>query len=391
MPHVPELKLHNISTNTAEDLSKSHPLYQPVIDDLASYSITPRTIARKTLIVANTADNSPVKFEEVYKYEGNSVTRFGIYAQNITATRTTGAGGEILGEQVFFTNQTGSRTSNSSKYTVSQAQNAKLHRLEEEIITKAIQHLNLITTSTVLVDIFERDKGETINLDAQDHPVTHTIVLYKGQTTIQVIDPSNFIYSSHVSNTYLNNSLTAQRLPIIESKHKVTQIYTPNKTTGIGPRFDQYRDCTDIAVKLAFGFNKTPIDDFNNIKGHTVVVRVSNNDDIDTTIIEPKIASRIKQTSSIVAQEIFIKTQAIIDDRLNTLKKIKVAGTLEQEYTNILQNSSLSLNDTFTALYSLDEKYNSARQILQDQFDEYRAELAGQDESSAFCLTCNVC
>ncbi len=135
--------------------------------------------------------------------------------------------------------------------------------LEKGIIQQAINFLDYSKSKTVLIDIFARhskdgtydesynaDKGKAfktgqIKYTKDGNIETHTLLLYKQDDNILAIDPSNAEFSSIVIG---ENS----RLSICLSKD--FKIYTPKGDTG----FTKYswRDCIDIAVKLAFNLNK---------------------------------------------------------------------------------------------------------------------------------------
>lgn len=236
-----------------------------------------------------------------------------------------------------------------------------------------------------MVDIFERNNGGLINVDATGHPITHTVVLYRGSTGVQVIDPSNFLYSSHLANTNFNGELTTQGLPQIETIHKKTQIYKPDASVGTGNTFDKYRDCTDVAVKLAFGLNVQPLTVFDerSVKVHPAVLHVSNNKDIDGEIIARNTPMRFKQTSSLIAQEDFAKVQHAIARKIDMLQQTTEKDALRQEYVSIVNAPSgsgilahlIRLNDhvNHTLIHQLTDEHSG---IVYD-FQLYTMELVG--------------
>lgn len=378
---MPEFKIQIPSVPVRDLDQTTDPAYQSVVDIVKTYSITPRTLVSKTLLARDPSDTHPARSVEKYEYRGNEVLRFGINAEFIDVNAT---GSIVASSQTAPRAPTGSTTA----YTAVTAQTTILHNLEKTLITDAVRHLGA-GAQTVLVDIFERNNGGPINVDSQGHPIVHTIVLYRGSTSIQVIDPSNFLYSSHLANTNFNGELTAQHLPQIETIHKKIQIYKPDTKVGTGNAFDKYRDCTDVAVKLAFGLNAQPLTTFDDasIKTHPVVVRVSNSERVDEAIVEEKIPSRIKQTSSLVAQEDFAKIQASVDKKLtmfeNTDSVLYVA--LKQQYLAILCHPTSSPIDILRALVQLDFDFNKQlvrqldvdHQVLETQFAAYEVECTG--------------
>ena len=314
-----KLKTKILDSGAEKDLAEGDPAYALIMEKVGTYSITPRTLTSKTLLVSDINDHHPLRSVEEYEYCGNKVLRFCINAGLISADPE----GTILGEgsAVPKTSVSGSSTG----YIIDVSKAAILHKLEKEILTCAIKYLNDASsgsgTQTVLVDLFERNNGVAVNLDPQGHPIIHTVVLCKGGESILVVDPSNFTHSSHLSNTNFNDELVRQALPPIETIHKKLQIYKPDTKVGFGNAFDKYRDCTDVAVKLAFGFNLCPIIAFDekSIKTHPTVVRVSNIKAIDNSIIEEDVPSHIKQTSNPFIQEAFRDIESLLLKQINSL------------------------------------------------------------------------
>lgn len=143
--------------------------------------------------------------------------------------------------------------------------------------------------------------------------------MHSGQ--VCVIDPSNFLFSSHLKNTNFNGELSTAGLPLIETIHKKLQIYISDKTIGEGYAFDRYRDCTDIAVKIELGLNNNLLTLFDDasVRSHPVITSVSNVKTIDASIIDDGIAMRVKQASSFSAKDTFSKLQSTILDKLKML------------------------------------------------------------------------
>lgn len=109
----------------------------------------------------------------------------------------------------------------------------------------------------------------------------------------------------------------------MQAFHKSIQIYKPEGS--IGPNPDQFRDCIDIAAKLAMNFNASPTHyDLVNLKkallACEVVRKVANQ--IDTDTADPKLPIRVKQTSDIVLAEQFYKTLCMFE------KNFLVLGTI---------------------------------------------------------------
>ncbi|MEK6869315.1 MAG: hypothetical protein AABX74_03745, partial [Nanoarchaeota archaeon] len=119
----------------------------------------------------------------------------------------------------------------------------------------AIDYLKLSEHKTILIDVFKREltgnsKGLISDLQELD---THTVVLYNTGSKILVIDPSNPQFSSPLAN--FNKAL----IEVSYSANDKYKIYQPPEKASekglIGKNVYQWRDCIDVAVKLAFGLN----------------------------------------------------------------------------------------------------------------------------------------
>ena len=128
-----------------------------------------------------------------------------------------------------------------------------LHPVELLLIQKALtaneEDSGATKNKCVLFDIFARSSDGIIEKEGKKLK-THTVVLFKQKDKIILIDPSNSEFSQHIT-LGLNKVLLGEHN--IAAYDKKLQIYTPNGETGTEP--NQYRDCTDIAVKIALGFN----------------------------------------------------------------------------------------------------------------------------------------
>lgn len=347
-------------------LSPGDPLHDQVATDVESYSITPRVLCSVTLLPSpHTTSTYSLRSVEEYEYSSNKVLRYAINAQHIVPDHS----GSILGEGASTLKAGGSVS--TGRYLPADSQATILHSLEKVLLEDAIRHLQTGSMTTVLVDFFERAQGREIQVE-NGHPCIHTVVLHKHITNkVFVIDPSNFLYSSHLANADFNGLLATQSLPQIATIHKAIQIYQP--PTGahgnglIGPSQSQWRDCTDIAVKLAFGFNKAPLIAFNksDIEEHPVVIRVSNLDTLDKSIFyNTKTAPiRIKQVSSEKAQVEFCKVQRSIDCKIKLIEvwedtHLYPTSDIESKSLLILQSSSTKPIDALKALTKLNADFN---------------------------------
>lgn len=165
-----------------------------------------------------------------------------------------------------------------------------LHPLEGLLIRKAVAYLELESSSTksVLVDIFERNKSGDIQWENNECK-THTIVLYmqtvNSEKQLIVIDPTKSDHSKYLGLESVNSikifGSDIKNAPkiVIPQSEIYKEIYNrPANTPDPGPEASQYRDCVDIAVKIAFGLKslKEPIIKLDKLAELTVIQEITN-------------------------------------------------------------------------------------------------------------------
>lgn len=353
---------------------------------MSSGSITPTTFESREF----TEDNSDLWFIDQFVYNNNNVVRFGI---NNLSSNTISA---LTEERICISNTTTgaeSTTKSSTKYTKADAALIQLCNLENVLLNKACSYLlNNEATRAVLVDIFVRVNGGPSNGDIQSTdniPEIHTVVLYRNPSDtieecleskyteptsstaygITVIDPSNFIFSSHLSNFVPSVTDPSDNLlPFtISTIHKTLQIYQP-ATKDTGPNFNQYRDCIDVAVKIALGLNNTsdPIKllTYEDIKTCHIIQNLSNISGIDTNIIntKPQLTIRIKQTSDTKIVDLFNKLEHLISNELEIISKLDPrVGPLDNknEVIKVLSDEGLNSWGTISGLYQCNIQCNA--------------------------------
>lgn len=256
-------------------------------------------------------------------------------------------------------------TSNTNNHKAI-SQNTSLTMYEALIAEKALNYLKENKLKTVLVDVFERDKsGIVSSLE------THTAVLYNNVTNdkVFVIDPSNPQFSSHIANFHTSIQVDySDKMKIYQPPEKA------NEKGLIGPKADQWRDCVDIAVKIAFGLNKSAVlNDLKAIMSSEAVQTISNsykmNDSIPDEIQEKgfvKIPFRIQQKSNFkITEDLYKFSKTIKQNLIEIAEKTKLEnGYFETLFdsdknlcTNVLENLYHISEGTFTQLHSeLEEK-----------------------------------
>jgi hypothetical protein len=126
-----------------------------------------------------------------------------------------------------------------------------LHPVEVFVLEQALAVLQQAEASkVVLLDIFERKTDGTINM--QDKLAkTHTLVLCdKGDKQFELIDPSNSDFSIHLVSNCNRKFFASLGIDIVV--HKNIKLYIPASSNNVGSEYNQFRDCIDIAAKVAF-------------------------------------------------------------------------------------------------------------------------------------------
>jgi len=356
--------------NTNEINSGSE--FERFLDEVNHYSITPTTLSNRTF------STSPTDLL-FYSYSNNKVVRYGIDSRNIEVNRNTQTLDGV--PVIFYDQESQEKLSQSTTAIKKAAETVQHHPLERHLVTESIKYLLAeVSHRTVLVDIFARENG-AIKILASGYPETHTVLLYKNPPTIEtgkhivsVIDPSNFSFSSHLSNPNIQLE-GLEKLDKIMTIHKSLQIYKP--FGDIGPEHNQYRDCIDIATKLAFGFNKLEEQvNLDAIATHKIVKAISNLPKIDTAIITREIPARIKQTSDTDIVQKFHTIEELIT------KNLSIASAASTYYPELLttvtsvrelHGNVLSSNDSLpNILHSLVEcNLNCITGLLQTLNEEH--------------------
>ncbi len=194
---------------------------QVQIEEIEEGSITPTTFKSRSF--TSTTD----WYIDSFEYQGNQVLRYGINSRNVPLI-----GIENEGINLYNLSASEEQSVASSKYKPEDAQRVRHHSLEKCLLKEAIGYLlDNHNCKTVLVDIFARLNGEIKVLGGL--PETHTVVLYKNPSKnnkheVTVIDPSNFLFSSHLSNVDIMPQHAL--LEGITTIHKGLQIYKPSPT-----------------------------------------------------------------------------------------------------------------------------------------------------------------
>lgn len=347
-------------------------------DEVRTGSITPTTFQSKEF----EQSLNDIWYKDTYSYNQYSVVKFGI---NERSTMLNLPSSSIASKE----------ESESSKLLKTRdIKNINFETVEINILEKAIDYLS--DNRMVLVNIFARTSGGKIKSDGT-LPEVHTVVLYKnnpdtstGISDIIVIDPSNSAFSSHLSkfnDNRLNGcSWKISTLPI--DPQKILKIYEAPSEVPKGTNFDEYRNCTDIAVKIAFGL-QTLSDGFkisvNDLCNSSFIKNLSNIDDINPHIFYDKIEvptknggqkicnhpTRIQQASDPELVSMFHLLERTIDNEVKILDEFNlISNTLIKLGLNSNRNSiddSESLDNHITNISKGDSNINYQGQLSQLQ------------------------
>lgn len=242
---------------------------------------------------------------------------------------------------------------------------------EKDIFKQASNYLNSSPeTHTVLIDIFARHDKEgvynenharqgekyakgDIKITLEGYRETHTVVLYKQGDKYLVIDPSNPTFSTILV------GVDDQIRVCFNSK---LQIYKPLSETG-AERGD-WRDCVDIAVKLAFNININPPQiklqntnqaeiyfetiDYESLRNISSVKEITNQQTVYKqlpTALEKNVW-RIKQSSDIIEQKkmtvvfkVLNNAYAQIEDKLSKLDLYESQNSIDKNKSNFYKQT----------------------------------------------------
>ena len=155
-----------------------------------------------------------------------------------------------------------------------------------------------------------------------------------------------------------------------------SNVISYNNITGASS--DQYRDCIDIAVKIALGINAKDNIDFANIIKLDVVKEITNNPELNANIIDLDAPVRIKQsTDSFVRKnfELLVdKTQKLFKHfiTINDEEKSGEYRLYEEKYKKLLEKE-VEFSDYQISVLDLkgfhDEFYGNIKSLMGEQHE----------------------
>lgn len=149
-----------------------------------------------------------------------------------------------------------------------------------------------------------------------------------------------------------------------------------------GPALTQYRDCIDVAVKLAFALDETkenmqfdpdPVKAQTQMKTLAAAKLISNNTVFDSKFTQEWGQARIKQSSDMKIVDLFAKIEAGIDQKIQKISKCLgaiVSGKVKPK-------GFKPINDTYDPKKSL--------QTIETELDTYVKDLDNKAELQVVC------
>ncbi len=373
---------------------------QNVVDNVKK-QIRQRSITFDTFDFIELESWQDAWYKSQYSFDTNIVNHFGI---NIVSPlpddinlAISECGGLIKGAK---------SASSSSKQS-----SIKASSIEKKLLESAINELLYHNAKTVIVDIFHRDtfgKNNDGKIESKDNitPEVHSIVLHKNQqltnpltfnleTEILVIDPSNFKSSNHLFSFFseLNDDIQA-RCKIITLGPIDYKIYKP-LSNEVGPKSSDFRDCTDVSIKIALGLNQseyifdtsTPTALKESINNCIITRYISNQEGFDKSVnISSNLSARIKQASNSetatsynkLARLLYNQSEFIASEINNPDEKDRYLIDQKNSFSEILNASSpLTYEEQLNRLSLLNNSYR-------ETIDEYTPIIG--NSSSDCCL-----
>lgn len=293
------------------------------------------------------------------------------------------------GNKLLNTNDKGgkSQSNKSNDQAALNYDNFKiLHPLETLLFKEALGYMLSEKNKSILVDIFERDKSGYIDISDKDKPKTHTVILCRedfNNSNFLIIDPSNSEFSKHFRLLGVNNILSMElekEINIFVSPVNY-KIYEQNKEIGTGYAFNKFRDCVDIAFKLAkkfnllkdqkisFNINEKENNVFNEKEANLIVKAITNNidydDGIDKALCETKFLKyplRGKQLNDEkLGQKLYEqenKVFKVLNEKVKNLKLSILPKTQAIEEMNYILNNIKDTSQTKDFLKKVEKAYN---------------------------------
>lgn len=261
-----------------------------------------------------------------------------------------------------------------------------LHPLETLLFKEAVGFMLAKKTKSILIDIFERDKKDGSIEIEKDKSKTHTVILCRedfNNSNFLIIDPSNSEFSKHFGLLGVNNILSMElekEINIFVSPVNY-KIYEQNKEIGTGYAFNKFRDCVDIAFKLAkkfnllkdqkisFNINEKENNVFNEKEANLIVKAITNNidydDGIDKALCETKFLKyplRGKQLNDEkLGQKLYEqenKVFKVLNEKVKNLKLSILPKTQAIEEMNYILNNIKDTSQTKDFLKKVEKAYN---------------------------------
>ena len=394
--HKPKLY---INLKAVSDKKLQDEFYKEIEDG----SITPTTFESRSFLI-----DQMDFFRDTYSFKQTSVERFGLNLHSNGLLKLVNDYNNQTKKESLVSPSLSSVGSKKSKKSNNKDQK-KINEIKlyieksEKLLTKVeiantkktIKYLADNKNAKVAIfDLFERDSDNNIAIENKS-PKTHTVVLYEKQGKYLVIDPSNATFSHILTGAdenirvCFNKKLQIYKIPEIDLDGKKID-------AKIGSKFSEWRDCIDIAVKLAFNLkvnhSKLKIDDKiqiidldskqnigyidpNSLKENHSIKTITNQTSLFNKLYykvkqEPM---RIKQSSDVLQNKkttVLLTTLESVTSNLNKIleeknlvhslkdfnkKEKKLVQELfsEQDYKKLLQNELKYFSNTLSPYYGI--------------------------------------
>jgi hypothetical protein len=265
-------------------------------------------------------DNTMVYKDTYSNSNGGSVMRYALNSSKLNKLAEE-HNSEWAKLKLNNTDGSGATSKKSGRTNKYESSDKALLPIEICLIQKAIISLVASQAKTALIDIFEKSDNGLINYNKTTKcPETHTVVLYKNDnTTFSVIDPTDSSFSTHIASNM--NNMLINEVVALSAPTKNIKIYIPEKG-NTGNNSTDYRDCIDIAVKLAFGLQKiTGHIDVSKLGELEFIKEITNQQKINESFIKEYGIARIRQASNDEFREKFQKIMAATDKQLMSIVK----------------------------------------------------------------------
>lgn len=362
-------------TKIDKDISNLSEKFIPKITALANYEAE---LEQYIQFIEQNPDLN-LSYCDLYCNNASQVIRFGIN----TAMMNTDHNRQLSSIYTFTEKKESIKSGTKSSKSQKDAEISKvLHPLEVFLIQDAIDFLKESNNKSVLVDIFVREDDGSITIKDNTLDI-HTVVLYFNRDIgkIIVIDPSNPEFSRHIASNSFRLFRSAEDNVEITIP-RIEKIYVPFDKNNVGSKADQYRDCIDLSVKIAFGLNK--LSSYINteyIRNSDVIKEVTNQEqNHESLFFSPDQAvARIRQASDDDIRSQAQKLLFSFDKLIKATDNYSPSKALEIQQNSIIQFSLLYQSNQYEECISgLSNCYRESMDLFKGEIESEVSNLLGE-------------